>query len=167
MAITDLVPWKRGEKKVAVEREEEHPLQTLQQDMDRLFDEFFSGFGLRPFGVFREQMGAFTPQVDVVEGDKEIKVSAELPGLDEKDIQVTLSHNLLTISGEKKEEKEDKGKNYYRMERSYGSFRRSIPLPREIDADKVEAAFKKGVLTITLPKTAATQDRKKIAVKTR
>jgi HSP20 family protein len=102
----------------------------------------------------------------VSETDKEIKVSAELPGMDDKDIDVSLTRDALTIKGEKKEEKEDKGKDYYKMERSYGSFTRSIPLPVEVDTDKVQATFKKGVLEITLPKTAkAIQETKKIPIK--
>lgn len=161
MAISDLVPWKRGTKQVPVNREATHPMLGLQQSVNRLFDEFFDGFGLTPF------VGDFVPQVDMVENDREFKVSVELPGLEEKDVNVTLAHNLLTISGEKKEEKEDKGKNYYRMERSYGSFRRSIPLPDEVEADKAEATFKKGVLTVNLPKTAEAQNRKRISIKTR
>lgn len=164
MAITDLIPWTRGEKKVPVRREETgDPVYELQRGMNRLFDEFFEGFGsLAPFG---EQLGAFTPQVDVVENDKEYKVTAELPGLDEEDIEVSLDHNMLTISGEKKAKKEDKGDDYYRMERSYGSFRRAIPMPDEIQADQVDATFKKGVLTVLLPKTETGQKRKRISVK--
>lgn len=170
MAITDLIPWHWGEKKVPVKREEQEPVYELQRNMNSLFDDFFNNFGnfsLAPFEAFGPSFGAFNPQVDVSESDKEIKVSAELPGLDENDIEVSLAHNVLTISGEKKEEKEDKGKNYYRMERSYGSFQRAIPLPDEVETDKVEARFKKGVLTITLPKTAEAQKRtKRITVKT-
>lgn len=167
MAITDLIPWRN---KVPVRHGEEHPMEAMRQDMNRLLDEFFGGFGwgmssrLVPFG---ERWDVFSPQVDVVESDKEVKVSADLPGLDEKDIQVTLSRNVLTISGEKKEEKEDKGKNYYRMERSYGSFQRSIPLPHDVDTNKVDATFEKGVLTVTLPKTPGAQDRIKIAIKSK
>ncbi len=167
MAITDLIPWRWGEKKVPVKREEQEPVYQLQRNINSLFDEFFNSFGnfgLAPFEAFGESFGAFSPRVDVSESDKEINVSAELPGLDENDIEVSLAHNVLTISGKKKEEKEDKGKNYYRMERSYGSFRRSIPLSAEVEADKVDAKFKKGVLTVTLPKTAQTQS-KKITVK--
>ncbi|RME79424.1 MAG: Hsp20/alpha crystallin family protein [Chloroflexi bacterium] len=161
MALKSLVPWKS--KNVPVRRIED-PFLAFRREMDRLFDEFFSGFGLTPF---ESQWGGFQPRVDVAETDKEIKVSAELPGLDENDIEVTLTDDVLTISGEKKEEKEDKGRNYYRMERSYGSFSRSIPLPCQVEQDKVEATFKKGVLTITLPKTAEAQkERKKIAIKT-
>ena len=163
MAITDLIPWKRDEKNLPVKRDEYDPLYNLQRSMNRLFDDFFNSFDLAPFGGF----GAFSPRVDVNESDKEIKVAAELPGLDENQIEVSLAHNVLTISGEKKEEKEDKGKNFYRMERSYGSFQRSVPLPVEIETDKVEAKFKKGVLTITLPKTAeARKQAKRIPIKT-
>ena len=94
--------------------------------------------------------------------DKEIRVSAELPGLDDKDIEVNLSHDVLTISGEKRQEKRQ---SYYRTERSYGSFGRSIPLTAEVDANKVDAVFSKGALTITLPKTGEAAGRKRIVVK--
>jgi HSP20 family protein len=166
MSITDLIPWRREERKVPVKREEERSVLSFQQEMNRLFDEFFGGWGPAPFREFAEPWDAFSPRVDVVEGDKEITVSAELPGMDEKEIDVSLSHGVLTISGEKREKKEDKGKNYYRMERSYGSFRRSVPLPSEVDENRAEATFKKGILTITLPKTAEAQVRKRISIRT-
>jgi HSP20 family protein len=165
MSVTDLIPWRREGKRVPVRREEERSLLSFQDEMNRLFDQFFGGWGLAPFREFPEQWDAFSPRVDVVEGDKEVTVSAELPGMDEKEIDVSLSHGVLTISGEKREEKEDKGKNYYRMERSYGSFQRSVPLPSEVDEDKAEATFKKGVLTITLPKAAAARASKRISIK--
>lgn len=164
MAITNLMPWRRQEHKVTVNREAEHPLTLLEQDMNHMFDEFFSRFGLAP--AWETEWNAFSPQVDIVDSDKEIKVLVELPGLDEKDIEVTLSNDMLTISGEKQQEKEDKGKNYYRMERSYGSFKRSIPIPCEVKTDAVDATFKKGVLSIVLPKATEEQCRQKIAVKT-
>jgi HSP20 family protein len=135
--------------------------------MNRWFDDFFGGFGLTPFrGFFDESWETFSPRVNVVEGDEEIKVSAELPGMDEEDINVSLSQGVLTISGEKKQEEEQKGENYYRLESSYGSFQRSLPLPCEVDESKAEAVFKKGVLTINLPKTADVQLRKRIPIKT-
>lgn len=150
-------------KDVPVRREEEHPFALLQRDINALFDNFFKGFGLE---TFESRAGIISPRIDIIEGDREIKVSAELPGVDEKDIEVSLTKDTLTIKGEKKESREDKGKDYYRMERSYGSFTRTIPLPTEIDTEKVDAAFKKGILTITLPKTAkAVKETKKIAVK--
>jgi len=94
------------------------------------------------------------PSVDVKESDKEFIIRAELPGVEEKDIDVTVTNDAVTIKGEKKEEKEDKGKNYYYMERSYGSFNRVIPLSAETEAGKAEASFKNGVLNITVPKSA-------------
>jgi HSP20 family protein len=166
MSITDLIPWRREGRKVPVRREEERSPFAFQQEMNRLFDEFFRGWGLAPLRGFDEPWDAFSPRVNVVESDKEVTVSAELPGMDEKEIDVSLSHGVLTISGEKREEKEDKGKNYYRMERSYGSFQRSIPLSSEVDESRAEATFNKGVLTITLPKTAEAQARKRIPIRT-
>lgn len=170
MSITNLMPWRRKEQvprrhgNVTVNREEDHPLTLFERDMNRMFDEFFNGFGLLP--SWETGWSAFSPQVDIVDGEKEVKVSVELPGLDEKDIEVSLSHDMLTISGEKHQEKEDKGKNYYRMERSYGSFKRSIPIPCEVKTEAVDATFKNGVLNIVLPKAAEGQCRQKITVKT-
>lgn len=167
MAIKDMVPWKRNDKNVLARREED-PFYAFRREMERTFDDFFGGgFGLTPYnrGGFMESFGSFTPQVDVTENDKEVRITAELPGLEEKDIDVSLSNDVLTISGEKKAEKEDKGDNYYRMERSYGSFQRSIPLPSEVDTDKCDAIFKNGVLQITLPKIPSKESAKKIAVK--
>jgi HSP20 family protein len=154
---------------MGVGREWEHPYSSFQREMNRLFDNFFSGSNLSLWAPFeREAAQVFTPHVDVSETDGEIKVSAELPGMDEKDIDVSLTRDTLTIKGEKKEEKEEKGKDYYRMERSYGSFTRSIPLPVEVNTDKVEATFNKGVLCVTLPKTAtAIEKTKKIAVRSK
>jgi HSP20 family protein len=161
MAIRNLVPF--GKKSLPAKREDENPFAILRQEMDAMFDNFFRSFDMEPF---ESRLGAFTPKVDVVESDKEMKITAELPGIDEKDIDVSLQNDMLTIKGEKKEETEDKGKDYYRMERSYGSFSKTIALPIEVETDKVEARFKKGVLSITIPKTARTvAETKKIAVK--
>lgn len=161
MALKNLVPWRRSESNIPVRRSAQVPFYQLQHGIDQLFDDFLGesmNFGLQSFE------GTFSPTVDVSETDKEIKISAELPGLDEKDIEVSLSNDVLTISGEKKSEHEDKGENYHRIERSYGSFQRSIALPGEVDADQVDAKFKNGVLQITLPKTAPTHS-KRIEVK--
>jgi HSP20 family protein len=165
MPIRNLVPslW-RGS--APARREPEHPFDALQQEMNRLFDSFFRGFDAAPVGAMEGRLMGFTPFVDVKEDEKEVVVKAELPGIDEKDLDVSLSEHALTIKGEKKEEKEDQGKGYYRMERSYGSFHREIPLPASIDAKKVEAAFKNGLLTVTLPKTEeARKADRKISVK--
>ncbi len=172
MSITNLMPWRRKEpalrkrENVTVNREEEHPLATLERDMNRMFDDFFGGFGLASSEFWDTGWSAFSPQVDIVDGEEDIKISVELPGLDEKDIDVSLSRDMLTISGEKQQEKEDKGKNYYRMERSYGSFRRAIPIPCEVKSEAIEATFKNGVLSIILPKAGEGQCRQTITVKT-
>lgn len=150
-------------------REWELPFASLQREMNRLFDNFFGGLSPSPREPL-ERGGAesFIPRIDMSETDKEIKISAELPGMDENDIDVSLTKDTLTIRGEKKEDKEEKGKDYYRMERSYGSFTRNIPLPAEVTADKVEATFKKGILYITLPKTvSAIEKTKKVPIKSK
>ncbi|MGC9467644.1 MAG: Hsp20/alpha crystallin family protein [Anaerolineae bacterium] len=164
MPITDLIPWRRERETSTREEGERNPIVEFQRDMNRMFDEFFGrGFGLAPSNM-EEGWTAFTPRVDVAETDKAIKVSAELPGLSEDNIEVNLSENVLTIRGEKKQEREERGESYYRSERTYGSFRRSIPLPADVKTEEADAVYKNGVLEITLPKTAEAR-RKKIAVK--
>jgi HSP20 family protein len=121
--------------------------------MNSLFDDFFRGFDITPRGFFQRGLAGFTPTVDVEDNEKEFIIKAELPGVDEKEIEVTVTDDVVTIKGEKKEEKEDKGKNYYYMECSYGSFRRAIPLAAEMESDKAEASFKNGGLNITIPKS--------------
>lgn len=153
MAIRDLIPWNWGARNVPIKRLPDQPGPQLRRGGDDLFDDFFDNFALAPFGAFEERFGSFMPQIDVSETDQEIKVAVELPGMSEDDIEVSLDRNMLTISGEKKDETEEKGENFYRMERSYGKFRRSIPLPAEVQADQVEATFKQGVLHVTLPRT--------------
>lgn len=168
MATRDLVRRERDEPR-GLARYEQNPFYELRRRMDQLFDDMLSGFPLRSFEDFGGggQLTAFRPQIDVSETDQEIKVAAELPGMSEDDIQVSLSDNTLTISGEKKEEKEDKERDYYHFERRYGSFRRQIPLSSEVKRDQVQASFKKGVLNIVLPKTAqAQQGARKIPIKT-
>jgi len=167
MAITDLVPWRRRRNDLRTRSDYDDMVGSFYRDMNNLVDRFFGGFDLDPFGGSELATGDFMPRVDVSENDKEIKVTAELPGMDDKDIDVTLSRDSLTIRGEKQEESEDKGKDYYRSERRYGSFHRMVPLSSEVDESKAEADFKKGVLKIKLPKTPEAQtSRKKIKVKT-
>ena len=111
---------------------------------------------------------AAIPAVDLVEREKEYAITAELPGLDDKNVEIKLSNGTLTISGEKKDEREEKEKDYYFSERRYGSFKRAFRVPDGVDADKIEAAFDKGVLTIRLPKTAEAQKaEKKIDIKSK
>ena len=151
------------------------PFENLRREIDRLFDDFDVGVWRSPFGrsLFdvqpffqREATWAMAPAVDVAETEKAYEITAELPGMDEKNIEVKFADGVLTIKGEKQEEKEEKKKDYYLSERSYGSFQRSFQVPARVDADKIEASFKKGVLTVTLPKSAeAQQSEKKITVK--
>jgi HSP20 family protein len=171
MAVGEIVPWRWGGLR-RWERERRpfesfrREMESLHRDMDRLFEGLWSeGFGasLLPETWAR---GEIMPQLDVTEDDKAFAVKVDLPGLDEKDVEVTLSDRVLTIRGEKKEDKETKEKDYYRRERAYGTFRRSIDIPASVDATKIEASFKKGVLTIQLPKTKEAQEKvKQIEVK--
>ena len=159
-------------KKTPAARAPSDPWQNFRGEMDRLFDRF-SGFGLpsmrRMFDLTPSAESSFNlavPAVDVTEDDKAYKIAAELPGLEEKDIEVSVTGDVLTLSGEKRQEKEEKNKNWYVSERAYGSFQRAFVLPEGIDRDKIAAAFAKGVLTVTLPKNAETQkQQKKIEVK--
>jgi HSP20 family protein len=155
--------WRQSD--VPERRDAEHPFYSIQKEMNRLFDNFFQGLDAAPF-MGEPSLGRFSPSIDIQEDEKAYVVKVELPGMDEKDVEVLLSDDALTIKGEKKEEKEDKGKNYYHVERSFGSFQRVIPLPTGIDLQKAEAAFKKGILSISLPKTAEAKAKaKKIAIK--
>ena len=126
----------------------------LRSDFDRLFDQLTSTFGLPRFGMPRMSSASMStvPAVDVAEDDKSYTLTAELPGMADKDIQVSLSGNVLTIKGEKRQEHEEKTKDYLVSERSYGEFRRSFTLPDTADSDKLEASFTSGVLKIVMPK---------------
>ena len=162
MTLRDLSPFKK--KNIPMRRETDNPFALLCQDMDTMFDDFFRGFDVEP--LWTHSLGKFSPRVDITESEKEIRVAAELPGIDEKDIDLSVTKDTLTIKGEKKEEKEDNGKDYYRMERAYGSFNRTIPLPVEVETDKISARYKKGILKINIPKTAkAIESKKKIVIK--
>jgi HSP20 family protein len=165
------VDKKPEEKRVATLR----PFESLRREIDRLFDDFEWGswrspfrralFDVEPFLRGEVKWGK-VPAVDVVDTATNYEITAELPGLDEKDIEVKFSDGTLTIRGEKKEEKEEKKKDYFMSERHYGSFQRSFTVPDGIDPEKIEAAFKNGVLTVTLPKTAESQKTvKRIEVK--
>jgi HSP20 family protein len=148
---------------------------SLRTEMDRLFDRFASRWGMpslrqmpdaEPMVRYGSSFTLPSPAVDITEDDSNYKVTAELPGMSEKDIEVVASGDTLTIKGEKKLEEEQKEKNFYLSERSYGSFQRSFYLPACVDRDKIAADFSTGVLTITMPKTAkAVEQQKKIEVK--
>ena len=141
------------------------PFESLRREIDHLFEDFGGDFWRTPFRQVERAFGAM-PAVDVTETDGAFEVTAELPGMEEKNIEVKLANRTLTIKGEKQDEKEETKKDYYMRERSFGSFQRSFTVPEGVEADKIEASFKNGVLTVTLPKTAeAKKAEKKITIK--
>jgi HSP20 family protein len=163
MAMRDLIPWGRGGE-VSTRRNEDNPFLALHREMNRVFDDVFRNFELTPFGSDRmfDRLAGGWPKLEVSETEKELKVEAELPGLDEKDVQVELVNGVLAIKGEKKTETEDKDRLF--SERYYGRFERRIPVD-DVDEDKVAASFKNGVLTVTMPKTPQAQSKvKRIAI---
>lgn len=164
MQIKDLLPWARKDEPAEVKGAEQNPISALQRDMNRAFESFWSQAS-RSFGGLTGS-GEGVPRSDVVETDDGIEVSIELPGLDEKEVEVTLTDEALTIRGEKKIERREEKRGYYVSERSYGSIYRSIPLPAGVDSEKAEATFKNGVLTVRLPQSPEAKAKvKKIAVK--
>ena len=149
MNLTSLIPVGRERGTVS------QPFLSLQREIDRLFDDFTRGFST--LSMMPAPGGKLMPVTDVTETDKEIEISAELPGLEDKDVQINLSDNVLTIKGEKKAEKERKEKDFRMVERSYGAFERTIELPEGVNPDSIKATIAKGVLTVTVPKPAPAQ----------
>jgi len=171
MTLKQMMPWRWGGLRSWDEDEREFDsfftgMDSLHKEMDRLFDEFRK-MSAHPMPMGRSwNLAQVTPRIDETEDDKAFHVKVELPGMDQEDVDITLTDGLLTIRGEKKQEEEEKGKDFYRTERAFGTFRRSIPIPVEVDESKIDASFKKGVLNITLPKSAEAQKKvKHIAVK--
>src|SRR5919202_1856428 len=157
MAVRDLIPWGRGSSSAPTRYSEAaDPFVTLRREMDRLFDDAFRGFGVPSLGFGRD---VGWPSLEVSETEKDVTVTAELPGLGERDVEVLLAEGVLTIRGEKKSEAEDKERRF--SERYYGRFERRVALPAEVDEDKVQASFENGVLTVTMPKSAKAQERVK------
>lgn len=166
MRITNLVPWNGNRSSL---KQMDDSFFAMQEEMDRLFNNFFRGSdGL---SLWREMLhpDAISPRINIVEGDTAIEVTAELPGVALEDIDVSLSHDLLTIKGEKRQESEEESQGYHRIERRYGSFCRTITVPADlVNADGLEANLKNGVLTVTLPKREEVQSvAKQIPVKQR
>ena len=157
---------RRDETPSSVAPTGDYPFPAIQDQMSRLFEDVFGGFGseldiFRPLRAFDRPRGV-NPNLDVSETKDEIIVQAELPGLEEKDVEVTLENDILTLKGTKEEEKKDEERNYSLVERSYGTFRRSVRLPADIDRDTVKAVFKNGVLTVALPKTTEAKSERKV-----
>jgi len=186
MEIKKWMPWNWFEKEekntgktVPVRREDARDqgvaspiaLQNFHREVDRIFDQAFRGFGLsQPWldGVLWPRMadGMLKPILDLSATDKEYTIAVEIPGVDEKDVKLEIANDILTIRGEKKHEKEEKDKNFYRVERSYGSFQRVLSLPEDADQDAVKATFKRGILTISMPRKVMPQaDVRKIEIK--
>ena len=172
MTTETKLPVTRKPSEAALGGEVWRPFEALRKEVDRLFDDFGDDFWRRPFhslaAIERNWPKTFvaSPAVDVVETDKSYEITAEMPGMDQKNIEVNVANGGITIKGEKKEETEEKKKDYYVSERRYGSFERHFTLPEGVDADKIAATFKNGVLTLTLPKTAEAQKpAKKIEIK--
>jgi len=163
MTVRDLLPF--GRTSVPVTRGS-NPIVAFQDEVNKLFNDFFGDISL-PSWMHRKESGlAINPAMDVTENDKEFKVTAELPGMDVKDVQISAAEGYLTIKGEKKEEKKEEREGYFRQERSYGSFQRVVALPDTANFDKAEANFKNGVLTLSIPKKAGAQSKeRKIEIK--
>tara|TARA_B100001939_G_scaffold347241_1_gene368225 strand:- start:5097 stop:5597 length:501 start_codon:yes stop_codon:yes gene_type:complete len=144
------------------------PFTHLRKEIDDIFSDYgrgWSNFFRRPMSLSKF---ALNPQTDITESKEAFEISVELPGLDEKDVTLTLQDDVLILKGEKKEEKVEKEKDYHLTERSYGAFQRSFTLPPNVDADAIQADFHKGVMTIVLPKTAEAQEKvKTIKIKSR
>nr|WP_321468063.1 Hsp20/alpha crystallin family protein [uncultured Desulfobulbus sp.] len=174
MELKKLAPWnwfkheEETEHPVSVKQGETRPLYTghhhdpmlqIHRDIDQMFDQFFRGWGLPhrgAMGAFDDFLGTslLKPKVDLSAAENQYLLTVEIPGVSEKDVSIDISNNTLTIRGDKKQEKEEKGKDYYRIERSYGSFQRVLSLPEDVDQDNIKAAFKDGVLTVTMPRKA-------------
>lgn len=169
MQVKDLIPWARGDKAPETREQATNPIAQLQEEMNRVFDNFWGRFGRDTSTVGSTPhptsgfggigfLGGFpwngaTPRADVVETDDGYEVTVELPGLEQQDVEVSLTDDLLTVKGEKKVEREDSRKGYYLSERAYGAFHRAIPLPPGVDSGKAEAVFRNGVLTVKLPQS--------------
>lgn len=180
VAVKNAEKGKKAASAVPAKQAPAHPLTTLRQDIERAFDRIsgewpdwglFSGrpFEFRPLWDLRAppslQKFDLAPSADVGETDKGFEITVELPGLEEKDLDVTVSEGMLVLKGEKQSEREEKGKEYHLTERSYGSFRRAFRLPDNVNSDKIEATFQKGVLTILVPKTASAKSKaRKVAI---
>ena len=147
MRIKDLVPWvhRREREDVAPEEDRRHPVESLQKEMNRVFDEFWQRLE-RPFG--RHQAVS-----DVVEADDAVEVTVELPGMDRDDIELTIAPDGLVVRGEKKVERQDDKRGYYLSERTYGAIYRHLPVPSGVDVEQAEASFRNGVLTVRIPRT--------------
>jgi len=141
------------------------PFGQFRSQFDRLFEDFFGDFDAPAAGGEAAKAPGISPNLDVAESDKVYEIAVELPGVEETDLDVSVSDGVLAIKGEKRSDSEEGDKNYHRVERSYGAFERRLTLPNEIDADKIDAGFANGVLTVTIPKSEDAKEAvKKISI---
>ena len=166
MTLKDLTNWWGGKREpVPAPADLETAVESLHRDMNQAFANFWRSFEAGPFSAGFGMEG-LTPRMDVADTGNAVEVSVELPGLEEKDVEVTIANGLLTVKAEKKAEREDRRAGYHLQERSYGQVRRTVSLPANVDGDRAEAAFHNGVLKVKVPKTGElTGDVKRIAVK--
>lgn len=177
MNLSKLSPWNWFKKEeetesksvpVGIKDQYDYPIERFHRDMDRLFDDYFQTFRFPRFdfpSTPELSKLMLKPSCDIVENDKEYSINVEIPGVDRKDVELSLGNGTLTIKGEKRKESEEKDKDYHRIERSYGSFRRVISLPEDADEEHLTAQFKNGVLKVIVPRTdALTSDAKKIEI---
>jgi HSP20 family protein len=163
MNVRDIIPWSRNTPLARYAEPEQSPFLSLHREMNRLFDDVFRGFDVPASFGRLTPLGTGWPRLEIADNDKEVVVSAEIPGLEEKDIEVLLDDGTLTLRGERTSETNDKDRQF--SERFYGRFERRIPVNYQVAEDKVTAAFKNGVLTVTLPKTEpAASKSKRIAI---
>jgi HSP20 family protein len=165
------------DKEAAAATTRRNPLTGLRQEIDRIFDDFSAGLPRLPFGRradaeplrrFQAAVGLAVPAVDLVEKDREFQITAELPGLDEDDVEVLVSGGVLTIRGRKREQRDERRGETYVSERRYGSFQRCFQMPADVNPDRIQATFHKGVLAISLPKVSQTpKTQRKIAIRAR
>ena len=161
MDVSDLIPWRRDRNAAARRVGEASPFLALHRQMNRLFDDVFRDLGSFDLERFGDRPLGW-PSLEIIDSDQDVKVVAELPGLDEKDVQVELANGILTIKGEKRAETEDKDRLF--TERYYGRFERRIPI-NDVAEDKITATFKNGLLTVTLPKSVKAQQQvKRVAI---
>lgn len=165
MSVRDLIPWGRSNNRAPAPYRDDNrsPFLSLHREMNRVFDDFFREFDMRLPMMGSAGFNGTWPQIDIAETEKEITVTAEMPGMEEKDVELLLEDGMLTLKGEKRSETEDTSRQF--SERYYGRFERHIPLGAEIQSDKAEARFKNGVLKVMLPKNPEAQPRaKRIAI---
>ncbi len=156
-----LIPWSKKNSESELTASSRYaPILSLRNEMDRLFERFFEDF-FSPTGVERGvRFGTWAPALDVTENEAEVRVRAELPGVNPNELEISVTGNVISIQGEKREEKEDKSESSYHIERSFGSFRRTIELPQSVNPESAKADYTNGVLTISFKKNPSAAPRK-------